>query len=453
MLGSTLITQSFIRLFSAIQVCWHKRQSRRAVWILVSLLIVTISLSPSQSWAAEKIAKTDGSQEASAKSGFWNRPQLTGDWGGARTWGENHGLTFDLDFTGFYQGLTSGTGSNDFDSSGRMDLLFNVDTEKLGLWKGGGLRTHTEYRSGPLNPNPGDVMWPVNTGQVLPTASPDEFTVTSLYMTQMVGQNSTVMLGKINVVDLLATNLFYGGGGTRRFMNLAFVAPPTGLVPPVMMGGIIGIRTDPINWTLMVYDPHDRTRDYLPGDLFSDGVNLNLSATYSNKLAGRTTTYGLGGIYSTQRAANLRDTLLPPDLVMPTESGSYNVNVQFTHLLYEYKNRPGDGWGIFIRGGFSDGNPNPIQTYISGGIGGKGLFASRPNDNFGIGYFYYNFSDELKSGLRPALKFGDEQGSEIFYSFAVTPWFHLSADLQVINPAISEVDTAVIGALRMNIRF
>ncbi len=334
-----------------------------------------------------------------------------------------------------------------------MDLFFNIDTGKLGLWEGGGLRTHTEYRYGSLNPNPGAVLWPVNVGQVLPLDAPEEIVVSSLYLTQSIGERAAVMLGKINVVDLLASSPFYGGWGIKRFMNIALVAPPTGLVPPVIMGGIVSLRTDPINWTLMVYDPHDRVRQYWPDDLFSDGVIVNLSASYAGTLAGRKTIYKIGGIYSTQEGINLRDTLLPPELVTTTKRGSYNVNFEFTHLLYENKDRPGDGWGFFVRGGFSDANPNPIQTYVSGGIGGKGLFSSRPNDSFGVGYFYYNFSDELKSAVRPVLSLGDEQGGEIYYNFGVTPWFHVTADLQIIDPATGGAETAVVGALRGNVRF
>lgn len=47
-----------------------------------------------------------------------------------------------------------------------------------------------------------------------------------------------MMLGKINAVDLIANDPFYGGWGNTRFMNVAFVAPPSGLFPPVITGGV-----------------------------------------------------------------------------------------------------------------------------------------------------------------------------------------------------------------------
>jgi porin len=67
------------------------------------------------------------------------------------------------------------------------------------------------------------------------------------------------MLGKINVIDLLASHPFFGGWGTDRFWNVAFVAPPTGVLPPVIMGGILTHSLAPYSLTAMVFDPNDRT--------------------------------------------------------------------------------------------------------------------------------------------------------------------------------------------------
>ncbi len=46
----------------------------------------------------------------------------------------------------------------------------------------------------------------------------------------------------------------------------------------------------------------------------------------------------------------------------------------------------------------------------------------------------------------------DEQGLEIFYNFAVTPFFTVGLDLQVINPSLGE-HTAILPGLRSVIRF
>ncbi len=379
--------------------------------------------------------------------------KLTGDWGGLRTQLAERGLSLDLEYTQFYQGLLSGDGNDDWEFAGRVDAFFNVDTEKLGLWQGGGLRTHTEYRYGSLPGFRGGALWPVNTGATLPLGGGDQIVASSIFLTQSIGKNVNLMVGKINAVDLLASDPFFGGWGIHRFQNIAFVAPPSGVVPPTIMGAIASIKTAPITWTLMAFDPNDRTNDYWPDDLFDDGINLSLGATYVGKLAGRTTIYNLTGTYSTKDGANLGELLLPADLKTGTIDGAYNVSFQFSHYLKQHSERPGDGWGLFVKGALADGNPNPIQRSIIAGIGGKGLLPSRRDDTFGIGYFYYNFSDALQDSLNTRVNLDDEQGLEVFYNLSLTPWFSIGGDLQVIDPALGSNQVAVIAGLRATVSF
>ncbi len=122
------------------------------------------------------------------------------------------------------------------------------------------------------------------------------------------------MLGKINAVDLLAGDPFFGGWARDRFTNIAFVAPPSGVVPPTIMGAVLSHRIDAWSFTFMGFDPDDRTNDYWPDDLFDSGVNLSLGATWTGEIAGRTSSLGITGTYSTKVGADLSDLLLPPDI-------------------------------------------------------------------------------------------------------------------------------------------
>jgi porin len=109
------------------------------------------------------------------------------------------------------------------------------------------------------------------------------------------------------------------------------------------------------------------------------------------------------------------------------------------------------GWGVFLMGGVADEDTNPVQWSIAGGIGGRGLFASRPNDEFGIGYFYVDLKDDVVAaiiGLTSA-----EQGLEIYYDFEVVPSVHITPDLQIVDPGLAASDTAVIAGLRVNVTF
>ena len=248
--------------------------------------------------------------QSSDNADWLTRSTLTGDWGGARSSLADKGVAFDLRYTSTYQGLTSGTGVEDYEYGGKVDAFVNLDSAKMGLWEGGGFRSHFEYRHGEAPANLGGAIFAVNTALYWPVDTPNELVATSLYFTQKVGDRSSIAIGKFNPVDLLAADPFYGGWGIDRFMNLIFAAPPSGLIPVVFMGAVATVKTDPVAWTLMVFDPDDRTNDYLPGDLFHNGVNVSVSGAHNTTLAGRKTTYAVTGIYSTAEGTDY--STLPP---------------------------------------------------------------------------------------------------------------------------------------------
>ena len=261
------------------------------------------------------------------------------------------------------------------------------------------------------------------------------------------------MIGKINALDLLASDPFFGGWGRDRFSNLAFAAPPSGVVPPVIMGTILSYRVEPVTYTLMVFDPDDRTNDYFPGDLFSDGVNVSLGATWAGEIAGRASSLGITATYSTQEGVDLRDLALPPGLVAGTKKGSYNVGVSVSHLLWKSPDHPGKGLGLYARAAVADGNPNPIQYSYIGGLSAHGLVPARPDDVLGLGVYHYDFSDHLRLGAAPLVELGDETGVELFYNAALTPWLHLTADIQWIRPIRAVFRDTWAGGLRMSVDF
>ena len=108
-----------------------------------------------------------------------------------------------------------------------------------------------------------------------------------------------------------------------------------------------------------------------------------------------------------------------------------------------------EGWGIFGRFGVSDGEANILHRFYSIGLVGTGIIPGRDRDRFGVGYYYQQLSDN-RIGL---LTDDNEQGVEVFYNMAVTPWFELGADLQVTDGAGRFSDTAVVGGLRARITF
>jgi hypothetical protein len=226
----------------------------------------------------------------------------------------------------------------------------------------------------------------------------------------------------------------------------------------------------PLVFTLMVYDPTDALNRTGLEDPFSAGVNVRGSVDLSSNPLGLprtdsfmaaisseegtdfTTIPDLGKfadtpsfrnaliqslIINTMFGGNAQNTL-PPQLIPPTteKRGRFWLGYSFEQTLWQSPADPNKAWGLFGQAAIADGNPNSYKWSAMGGIGGTGLLPGRPNDRFGVGAFYYRYSSELKEALAPLVTLGDEYGAELFYNFAITRWFRVTADLQVIAPGI-----------------
>jgi porin len=378
---------------------------------------------------------------------------LTGDWGGVRTSLADNGVTLRADATGYAQGVVAGGPDRRWDGSGRADVFIDVDSGRLGLRDGSGLHTHGEIRFADPRSNFGGQLLPSNTGAALPLTGTGRFEATSIYLSHRIGGRSRLLVGKINVLDLLAGDPFFGGWGTRRFMNLVFVAPPTGVVPATIMGAVLVHRGAPITLTVMVFDPNDRSDNYGVNGLFADGVNISVGATWNGAIAGRAASIGMTTTISTKRGQDLGDVLLSPGLVSSTRKGSYNIQLQASHLLVESPVLKGQGLGIYARAAIADGNPNVIEQSAIAGIAAHGMIGGRPRDSFAIGAFYYKFSNVLQDTVAPLVTFKDERGVEAWYSMAVTPWLALTTDAQFISPARGKQPNTLILAVRGNVTF
>jgi porin len=95
-----------------------------------------------------------------------------------------------------------------------------------------------------------------------------------------------------------------------------------------------------------------------------------------------------------------------------------------------------------------------VAWFLSFGIGGNSPIACRSADTFGIGWYYAGTSDEIGVVLETLFgPIGDGQGVDLFYNYQVAPWFHLTPNLQVIDPARQNVDTALVFGLRGKVDF
>jgi porin len=405
------------------------------------------------------LAANDGNPSAStisepaAAPSLWERDTLTGDWFGASPTMRDHGVNLTASLTQFYQGLLAGDDPDDWEYGGKLDMFLRLDGGKLGLWDGLGLNSHFELLYGHANPNPSGVLLPVNSAMYFPT--PNE-TVgdLSLYLSQQIGEHVSLTFGKINTVDMYAAgHKFSGGRGIESFQHLEFVAPFSGVTPPMIFGGIISVKTDPAKFTLMIYDPNEQTRHTGFENAFEDGITFNGSVTVGSRFFDKPGSHTFNAAYSTLGGTDFNDIVIPGGVPPGTRDSRWYFAYSFEQTLWQDDTDPKRSWGLFGQTALTDGNPIPMRWCALGGIGGTSPFTGREHDKFGLGLFYVGVSDDLKSALQPVVDLGDEYGTEIFYNFAVTPWFRLTADLQVIAPSPKANDTAVVGGLRAQLIF
>jgi porin len=366
------------------------------------------------------------------------------------------GIGLDVWVTEFGQGIVSGDGERGIAWGGKGDILATFDAGRLGLWQGLSVSVHHEVNWGDDANNRGDgSIIPVNTAMAFPRLG-DEDHETSLVVTQAMGR-ATISAGKFNMLDAASKTPIMGGGGWDTFMNTALAAPISGVTPPYIAGVIASYRTDPATFTLMVYDPRNAEDFEVIRTLYEDGVTTSLSATVPTKIGGLPGFYSLRGVYSSAEGLDLGSI---PQLILPPEAqdikdkeGYLFGSIAAQQYLWQDPDNPEVGWGLFGMFGLSDGNPNPIAWSAIAGVGGTGGFYS-DLDRWGIAYFHYEMSSDLKDGLEDVgAGLEDESGVEAYYNLALTPWLRVSADLQWINPATPESENAVIGALRTQIRF
>ena len=434
--------------------------------VLLAVAVMIFAAGFSTAFAEEQAAPTrssgddttPASTETAPQPGWLERDTLTGDWGGGRTWLKEHGITLKPRLAQFYQGLTSGEGDHSFEYGGKADLLLNADLSKLGLWKGLSLTVHAEQNFGQSVNFRGGALLPVNTALMFPgIEGGNAFDLSSVYFGQTFGDSVSLRLGKLNLIDLYASKPFQGGAGIDSFWHLTFAAPPSGTVPAYLFGALLSVKTKPVTISVWVYDPNSVVNKSGFDQPFHEGVTIRSSFEFPVTIGGLVGHQGFVATYSNKNGTDfetLDDVLLPSPTpgTVGIKNNRYYFGYTVNQYLYQSKRNPKEGLGLFGQFGISDGNPNPLYWSGFGGVGGTGLIPGRSRDTWGVGYYYDALSDPLKDAVSLIRPMRNEGGWDLFYSFSVTPWLDLGADLQIIKPSLAE-DRAVFTGLRTVIRF
>lgn len=380
----------------------------------------------------------------------------------------DNGVTLNGSLTQFYQGVTSGGAETGSEYNGSAQTRLKVDFGKLAGWEFWSAEVKAEFRfGGPVLPGTGTIN-PVNTATMIPGTDGEKFSLTAVNMTRLFpidlkqGKLIALSFGRYNLLDLLDEEMF-AGGGTERFLNIAQIGPLTVLrqVPLVTNGiSVAYVRGGKPFLTFALLDPNDHSLDPGLSDLFADGVTFSPGVILNTKHFGKSAKHSFGGAITTKKYTPfdaIRQVVIPgpPRNPIEPQGGSWSINYVFRQYLVE--RGAGDGWGLFSQVSAADKGTSPITAFFDIGLGGNGLFAARPRDEFGVSYAYTDLSEELKDNLDLFLQDGRlpraEHQFELFYNIHLTKWLQVTGDLQVIRPTSATADTAVVPGGRLRIAF
>jgi len=337
---------------------------------------------------------------------------------------------------------------------------------KLAGWETWSTEVRTETRfGGPLLLGTGSVN-PVNTTAIIPAAQGDVFAISALNVTKLFpinpkeGNLIAVSLGRYNIVDLIEED-FFAGRGIDRFFNIAQIGPLTVFRQiPIITNGVsfAYVRRGEPFFTFLALDPNDHSVDPGLSDLFTDGVTVAPSIHIGTKFFGKTGKHSFGGAITTKRYTpfdSIKQVIIPGPPIHPIEPEPGSWSVQYTFRQYLVERSRNDGWGIFAQASVADQRTSPITRFVDAGLGGNGLFTSRPRDEFGIAYAYTDLSNVLKDNLDllKIRRLRAEHQVEMFYNFHITPWLRLTADLQILRPIRQVAGTAIVPGARLGIVF
>lgn len=365
---------------------------------------------------------------------------------------------YEATWTHFVASAVSGDGNSAIVYGAKLDGYATIDGRDLGLWSGLTIGAHAELVYGDNVNNAGSgVLLPVNTALAFPGGDDADVDL-AVSLTQRIGRAS-LTVGKVNMVDRLARTPLVGGGGREGFQHIAMAAPPSVFTPPSIFGALLTFPADRLSVTVGVWDAQSAVGRTGFGNLFEKGVAGMVALTLPVMIGDRRGFQSLTLMGDTKRGLDLEDL---PDLLLPPESeaavgqrrGGWMIRYAFQQFIWQDRDNPARGWGLFGQVSLWDQNPTPLGWSLTLGMTGAPPFAARPRDRFGLAYFRLSPSNVLRDGLAPILPLGPEQGAEAFYTFDVGGGrVRATLTAQIVDSARRAVDTNLFLGLRTLMRF
>ncbi len=392
--------------------------------------------------------KAEGEREWFGHKPVWEWSRLTGDWGGGRTYLEDHGVTFNGSFTLDWTSVWDGGVSRRASTRTLLDINASVDFEKLLGWKGGTFYVDfysTDMRGG--TPDVGSIQGIDNseTGGNLDQVAEVWFEQKLFDDVLRVKAGKIDAISEFAFVNASSDNIHATAGALNTMVGFpTYPDPATGIVAFVYPLEVL----------------------YVGGGLF-DGATVDGFAT------GRR---GPGSFFSDDRSSSwfsIGEVGLTWKKAGPMGAGRALAGAWYHSATFSaFDGRSHDGTGGFyvmaeqqfwVRGegddakrglfgwvqyGHADDEISAISDQYGAGVKLVGTLPTRDDDTTGAFFTFAELSD--KGGFAE-----NESALELFYTVQVTPAVKVKPDLQFIfNPSGDKtIDDAVVGGLRVEIAF
>lgn len=430
---------------------WTDRDRCKAVTWIVSLAIIA---------SCSLAARAGEWFEECGESDWLTRDRLLGDVGGVRPAAAEHGVDAWTEATLFYQGTTSGGRQQAFQFGGRNDYFAKVDGENAFGRQGLFLDIHGETRYGEDVSGLTGAIVPSTMAMNLPAPGETISGLTGFKVTQAFSESFAVFGGKLNLLDGYLLN--YGSGrGVDRFQNGALVfntaLARTAPYSSLGFGAVVLDEGEPV-LTLLVLDAVNHSTNSVLDDPFDQGAVILGEGRVRTSFFGKPGHQIVGATWSSRQYTSIADTpllLLPPEVkaVPGRESGSWSFYYNFDQTLWVNEDDPTRTFGVFGQTGIADDSTSPLEWTVSFGVSGNVPWEVRPQDEFGVGYYYLEGSSDLRDSLAPFVTLGDGQGVELFYKINATKWMAITPSIQWIQSGIEAFDDAVVVGLRGKLTF
>lgn len=324
---------------------------------------------------------------------------LLGDWGGMRTWLDDHGVTPVLNLVIDALGNTKGGEKQGFTAPGNLGLDLLFDLEKMHGLKGGSFelsmsqrwdKSLTEHYIG-------------NTFTVQQVYGGQTFHLIDVaYRQKLLDDHLEFRLGRIATGDDFLVSpynyLFVQNGFCGNPVGIFFNSPGMTAYPNATWGALFKVK------------PNKRT--YIMGGVYNGDEDIR----HNNKHG---TDFSMNGPLFAIMETGFQINGLPGDrgLLGNYKAGIWYDNHQYTEFNSQNQQRGNYGfYGLFdqllVRFGEQGSNRgfgitgsvliSPDQSvsqmpyFFTVGLIARGIFPSRPTDAAGIGVVYGHFSDDLK---------------------------------------------------------